>query len=88
MHYMFQAGCAGDLKGGSLGDMQLAQDREATATLLAWGSILAGVVAIALRKSLDALRRFGVGLLFFVFGFVVLTLAGIQFEVWGVQACF
>lgn len=88
MHYMFQAGCAGDLKEGSLGDFQLAQERESLGVLIAWAAMACGVAEILLRRTLNSVQRFGVALLFFVFALIALTVAGIQFEVWGVQACF
>jgi hypothetical protein len=85
---MFQAGCAGDLKTGSLGDPQRALAFEHAALSLFLFGILGAIASIAASKGLAVPQRIGLVAAAVLFGVPMLWLLGIQFEVWGVQHCF
>jgi len=85
---MYQAGCAGDLKGGSLGDPNLALRIEGKGVVLGWLSVLLlSIIIGTLPRLQPGLRIAGVAVAV-VIGFITITITGIQFEVWGVQSCF
>ncbi|SRR5712691_12109168 len=85
---MFRAGCAGDLKTGSYGDVRLALELEnAAIPFFAFGAV--GLVAfIASLKIVPVPQRIGIAAACVLFGGPLLWLLAIQFEVWGIQACF
>jgi hypothetical protein len=77
----FRAGCAGDLKTGTLGDPQRALALEHAALLPFLFSVVVGIASIAMW-------RVGFAVLALLIGVPLLWLLGIQIEVWGVQYCF
>jgi hypothetical protein len=86
--FMFKAGCAGDLKGGSLGDLEQAMDHEGGGVFIGWLGLLLASAATASTPKFDLVQRVGCAIAVGVVGLVALTVVGIQFEVWGVQSCF
>jgi hypothetical protein len=78
---LFRAGCAGDLKTGSLGDPQRALDLEYVALPFFLVGVVAATASIAMRSG-------GLAVAALLLGGPLLWLLGIQFEVWGVQQCF
>jgi hypothetical protein len=85
---MFQAGCAGDSKGGSLGNPIRALELEGLATLPFIVGLFCGACAIAFAPILSPSLRVTYSLLFLLVCGICLWLLGIQFEIWGVQSCF
>jgi hypothetical protein len=83
---MFKAGCAGDSKGGALGNPVRALQLENLGLLPLLISAAAGGAAIVLMSK--SAHRDAQGIAFAMFTLVSLWLAGIQFETWGVQSCF
>ncbi|MBN8284739.1 hypothetical protein [Zoogloea sp.] len=83
---MFKAGCAGDPKGGSLGNPARALDLESVGLLTLLLSAASGGAAIGL--ALRSIHRIAQGVAFALLVFIGLWFAGAQFEVWGVQSCF
>ncbi len=82
----FKAGCAGDSKGGSLGDPVNALRLESYSLLPLLLSAVSGGVVVSLRsKSSNRVAQGGAFATFILF---CLWLAGMQFEIWGVQSCF
>jgi hypothetical protein len=86
--FMFRAGCAGDLKSGSLGDFQTALDLEGSAECFAWGALLTFAIALSIQPNLSPVQRMVGPFVMLPFGYIVIVVASIQFQVWGVQACF
>ena len=85
---MYQAGCTGDLKGGSLGDPLRALEIEGKGVALSWLSVLLLAAVAGSLPKLDITQRVVAALAALIVGVIALTIAGIQFEVWGVQSCF
>jgi hypothetical protein len=83
---MFQAGCAGDLKGGSLGDPKRALELEGISLFPLLLSAVSGGAAIGLTS--QSVNRVAHGVAFAILTLICLWLAGMQFETWGVQSCF
>ena len=88
LYLSFQAGCAGDTKGGSLGDVQ-------AALRLEWHSLAALLVAIACfgcvpfaGLKIRLLLRVAVSVAVVVMSLGILVLLSIQLEIYGVQRCF
>lgn len=86
--FMFNAGCAGDVKGGTLRDIEKAMDREGSGVLIGWLGLAIASTATACTQSFSPGQRIGLATAIGVMGLVALTILGIQFEVWGVQSCF
>lgn len=85
---MYEAGCAGDLKTGSYGDMAEALRLETRAAGAAGvGAILAALVAGTLPR-LGPIRRFFGASSVIVVSNVFFLFGGVYFETSGVQACF
>ena len=84
---LFKAGCAGDLKGGSLGSVEEALRLEEAGVPFAWAGVAIAVLAIACHGRLSAQQRIAGAVVVFLVGAIGSTFLGIQFEVWGVQAC-
>ena len=83
---MFNAGCAGDLKGGSLGDPIRALELETMSLIVLLLSVVScGAGFIYGSKSV---HRVAHGLAFAMFMLFGLWLSGIQIELWGVQSCY
>ena len=83
---MFQAGCAGDPKGGSLGDPIRALELESVGLLPLLVSAASGGAALGLAS--QSIHRIAHGAGFTLFTLICLWFAGMQFETWGVQSCF
>lgn len=88
MAAMYEAGCAGDLKAGSYGDMAEALRLEARAASFAEAGAIAAALVAGTLPRLGPMERFfsaatviGVSYILFLFG-------GVYFETLGVQACF
>lgn len=88
MASMYEAGCAGDLKTGSYGDMAEALRLETRAAGVAGiGAILAALVAGTLPRLVPIRRFFGAASVILV-SYVFFLFGGVYFETSGVQACF
>jgi len=85
---MFQAGCTGDLKGGSLGDPAKALEVEGKGVAFGWLSVLLLAAVAGTLPRLHITQRVVASLVALVVGLIAITVTGIQFEVWGVQSCF
>lgn len=83
---MFKAGCAGDPKGGSLGNPVRALELEGVALLPLLLSTVFGGAAISLASR--SVHRVTQGVAFALVALIGLWFAGMQFEVLGVQSCF
>lgn len=83
---MFQAGCAGDAKTGSLGDPVRALQTENIAFFSLLLSVSIGGFAFGLCSSSP--HRLSHGLSFAFFGMIFLWIIGIQISFLGVQSCF
>ncbi|WP_374347794.1 hypothetical protein [Chitinimonas sp.] len=87
MWFSYLAGCAGDLKGGALGDPQRALEIESNAALLGWLSVLLAAGLFGSLPRLHISQRFGAAILSICVGLIAITLLGIEFEGNGVRAC-
>jgi hypothetical protein len=85
---MYQAGCAGDLKTGAVGDLPRALNIETTGVLFAWLSIGFVVVAVSVHPGLLIIRRTATVICTVVLSLAVFTYLGVSAEVRGVQNCF
>ncbi len=83
MASMYEAGCAGDLKTGSYGDMADALRLE---TRAAGFAILAALVAGSLPR-LGPIKRIVGAASVIVVSYIVFLFCGVYFETSGVQAC-
>ena len=83
---MFQAGCAGDPKTGSLGDPVRALQMENIAFFSLLFSVSIGGVAFGLGSYSP--HRVSHGLSFAFLGMMVLWVIGIQISILGIQSCF
>jgi hypothetical protein len=83
---MFKAGCAGDPKGGSFGDPVRALQLESFGLLPLLLSAASGGAAIGLMSK--SVHRVAQGLAFATFTLFCLWVAGMQFEIWGIQSRF
>jgi hypothetical protein len=88
MASMYQAGCAGDLKTGSYGDMAEALRLETRAAGFAgMGAILAVIVAVSLPR-LGSVKKIVGAASVVVVSYIVFLFCGVYFETAGVQTCF
>ena len=86
-YFAFQSGCAGDLKGGALGDPILALYLSNISFALQALGLVLGAFAIASCNLLSGSERLNSAIAF-VFLFAVLAwMAGVQLEAMGVEAC-
>ena len=88
VYLAFKSGCAGDLKGGSLGDPQEAlriQGLSLAPMLIALLTITA-VPFVAMQATM--LKRSLLSIAFFLLSFAALEVGGIYAESEGVQQCF
>jgi len=86
LYFSFQAGCAGDVKSGALGNPSLALEIENSAFSFMFFGLVLGAFAIALRTS-GVPQRVANGLGFIVIGFVLFWLLSWQLEALGVHSC-
>lgn len=82
----FKAGCAGDSKGGALGDPVRALQLEGYSLLPLLLGAVAGGAAVGLWSK--SIHRVAQGGAFAALVLFCLWLASMQFETWGVQSCF
>jgi hypothetical protein len=88
LFFMYRAGCAGDLKGGALGDPLKALAIESNGVALGWlAAVLLAAVASTLPWS-HTIHRVTAVIFALVVGWGVMTISGIHFETQGVQSCF
>lgn len=88
MYFMYQAGCVGDLKTGSLGNFSAALEVETNGVMLSWLGIVFATISLASRTGLVISQRIAVAVIALLVGLAVTTYWGLQFETWGVQHCF
>jgi hypothetical protein len=88
LYFMYQAGFAGDLKTGALGDPRRALNIESTGVLFAWLSIGFVAVAVSVHTGLVVIRRIATVICTVVLSLSVFTYLGISAEVRGTQNCF
>ncbi len=84
----YLAGCAGDTKGGALGDPVRALELEGQSLLPSLLSLFSGTALLFIFSRGTAAKRTAVAIAFFVFSGAALFYLGIQFEVWGIKSCF
>jgi len=82
---MFKAGCAGDPKGGSLGDPIRALQLEGYSFFPLLLSAVTGGAAIGMMSK--SIHRVAQGVAFAMLALFCLWIAGMQLEIWGVQSC-
>lgn len=87
LYFSFQAGCAGDVKTGTLGNPLLALEIEGKAFSIMFLGLALGASAIAFRTS-GRPQRIANGLGFLIIGFILFWLLSWQLEALGVQSCF
>ena len=85
---LFKAGCAGDTKGGRLGDPLVALSLENAAFPFFLLAIVATVSLLAWLTPGSARYRVAAIVAFVLVGVPALWLMGHQVEVWGVQHCY
>ena len=85
---MYQAGCAGDLKTGSLGDPTRALNIESTGVLFTWLSIGFVAIAVSVHTGLLVIRRIATVICTVMLSLAVFTYLGVSAEVRGTQNCF
>ena len=83
---MFKSGCAGDIKGGALGNLVRAQELEGLGNIISVLSAAFGGAAYGLVSR--SRNRIAHSVAFALFSLVCFWLAGMQFNTWGVQSCF
>jgi hypothetical protein len=86
LYISFKAGCAGDSKGGALGNPVRALQLEGYSMLALLFGAVSGGAAVGLWSR--SVHRVAQGGAFATFILVCFWLAGMQFEIWGVQSCF
>jgi hypothetical protein len=87
LHLMYEAGCTGDIKGGSVGDIPRALTIESGAVSFAWGgTLLAALIAAAIPR-ITALQRVLGAVIITLLGITSTTYLGVSAEVRGVQTC-
>ncbi|MBW8847845.1 MAG: hypothetical protein JF607_23020 [Burkholderiales bacterium] len=85
---MFRAGCAGDLKGGTLGNPVKALALEGVGAPLGWLGLAFAIMAALCRPNVAIGRRGAIAVTVLVLGGAGVVLLGVQFEIWGTQSCF
>lgn len=84
----FQAGCAGDAKGGSLGNVELALHYGSLAMLLILAGMSMGSIGLMVRSAPALGQRATQAVAWFLGSGVLFWLAAFQAETWGIQSCF
>jgi len=83
---LFKVGCAGDLKGGSLGDPIRALELEGVGLFpLLVSAASCGATFGLVSQSIHRVAH-GVG--FALLALICLWFAGMELEIWGIQSCF
>jgi hypothetical protein len=88
VYLSFKAGCAGDLKGGSLGDPQEALRIQGQSLAPMFIFLLAITVLPFISLQTTMLKRTIAAIALFLVGFASLQAGGIYAEIQGVQQCF
>ncbi|WP_148665139.1 hypothetical protein [Diaphorobacter nitroreducens] len=88
LYFAYQAGCAGDLKGGTLGDPQQALHYEGLSTESMLLTLFCFAALPILAPFKGTAKRALASTAIFLIALVVLILGGIQAEITGVQQCF
>lgn len=84
---MFEAGCTGDIKGGSVGNIPEALRIESSAVSFAWGgTFLAAMIAAAVPRISTLHRVLGAGAITLL-GLASTAYFGLSAEVRGTQTC-
>jgi hypothetical protein len=87
VYFMFQAGCAGDLKTGSVGDLSLALKIESKGATLGMLSVALAAASVARHKALSPVVR-AIGCVAAVLvAWAVVTFVGLEAEARGVRSC-
>jgi hypothetical protein len=84
----FSAGCAGDTKGGALGNPLRALQLENLSVVLLVLSLAVGSFGFVLRVSPSLEQRVAYAAAFFIFGSIALWFIAMVFEGKGVSSCF
>lgn len=84
----FMAGCAGDTKGGSLGNITLALHYGGLASLALFAGLSFGSAGFVVRPAPELSQRAAYAAAWFFFSGILFLVAAFQAEVWGVQSCF
>lgn len=87
LYLSFQAGCAGDVKTGAIGNPSLALEVENSAFSIMFLGLVLGAFAIAFRTT-GVAQRVTNGLGFVIIGFILFWLLSLQLESYGVHSCF
>jgi len=88
LYFAYQAGCAGDLKGGTLGDPQQALRYEGLSTSSLFFALFCFAASPLVAPVGGIAKRVLASAALFLVALVVLLLGGIQVEIMGVQQCF
>jgi hypothetical protein len=84
----FIAGCAGDAKSGTVGDIGLALHYGDLAMLALFAGMSLGAVGFIVRPAPAISQRAAYAIAWFVIGAVLFWAAAFQTEIWGIQSCF
>lgn len=87
LYFAYQAGCAGDLKGGTLGNPQQALRYEGLATGPLFLALLCFAALPIVAPFGGMTKRTLASAALFLVALVALVLGGIQVEIMGVQQC-
>lgn len=87
-YFSYQAGCAGDLKEGVLGNPQQAIHYEGISIGPMFVALLALSALPFLGWQVNAVKRVLISIAIFVIGLTALNIGGTQFEIMGSQQCF
>jgi hypothetical protein len=87
LYFMHEAGCAGDLKTGTFGDLPRALAIETTGMFFAWLSIGCVVVVVNIHAGFQVFRRIATVICATVLSLAVFTYLGMDAETRGVQRC-
>jgi hypothetical protein len=88
LYFTYKAGCAGDLKGGTLGDQQQALRYEGLSTGPLFVALLCFVASPLVAPFGGLAKRTLASAALFLIALVALILGGTQVEIVGVQQCF
>lgn len=87
LNFMYQAGCAGDLKTGAVGDMQKAFEIELKGVAFSWLGIAFILGALNIHRGKFLLRRVITAICAVLIGFATFTYMGVSAEWQGVRDC-
>jgi|SRR5690606_35409047 len=88
LYFAYQAGCAGDLKGGTLGDPQEALRYEGLSTGPLFFALFCFAASPLVAPFGGIAKRVLASAALFLVALVALIFGGIQVEIMGVQQCF